>query len=159
MPVEIERKFLVKPGMEPVNVDGVKIRQGYLNTDKDKSIRIRTAGHQSFLTIKGPDHGGVRDEFEYEIPFEHAEYMLDAFCGDRILTKIRRMILWKKHLWEVDEFLGNNQGLWVAEIELESIDEPFSLPPWIGEEVTADIRYLNTYLVIHPFTTWKTTQD
>jgi adenylate cyclase len=155
MALEIERKFLVNKGLEPINTDGVSIRQGYLHIDNEKSIRVRIAGHHSFLTVKGPDYKGSRTEFEYEIPVEEAEYMLNNFCGMRIIAKIRRHLLWKKQLWEVDEFLGDNKGLWLAEIEMTSPDDPVQLPKWIGKEVTGDSRFYNTYLAQHPFITWK----
>jgi adenylate cyclase len=154
MPLEIERKFLVKEGLEPSQIDGISIRQGYLDIEQGKSIRVRIAGHQAFLTIKGPDFQGSRAEFEYEIPVEDADYMLSKFCESRIIDKIRRIIIWDKKIWEVDEFLGENKGLWMAELETEDLSEKLDLPEWMGKEVTGDNKYYNTYLALHPFASW-----
>lgn len=154
MPLEIERKFLVHPELFPSGLDGTTIRQGYLQSDEGNSIRIRISGHQSFITIKGPDNDGVRLEFEYEIPFDDAGYMLEQFCRKPLINKTRRLVVWGGHLWEVDEFHGENQGLWLAEVELDDRNEQVELPPWVGSEVTGDSRYLNTSLVRFPFTSW-----
>jgi CYTH domain-containing protein len=154
MPVEIERKFLVKAGMEPANVDGILLSQGYLFNQSGKSIRVRIAGHRAFLTIKGPDNYGSRDEFEYEIPYDDAHLLLENYCEGIIINKIRRIIRWENHLWEVDEFLKENKGLWLAEVELNRQDDPLPLPSWVDMEVTGNEKYLNSYLARFPFTTW-----
>lgn len=154
MALEIERKFLISKELFPVETKGLLIRQGYLMSSPEKSIRVRLQGDQGFLTIKGPDIQGVRDEFEYMIPVDDAISLLDDFCEEGRIIKIRRTIMIGSHLWEIDEFLGDNAGLWLAEVELDSRDEYVNLPPWIDTEVTGDIRYFNTYLAQHPFSSW-----
>jgi len=118
------------------------------------AVRIRTEGNQAVLTIKGLTVEASRPEFEYPIPFEHAIQMLDQLCEKPLIEKSRYKIPHKDHIWEVDEFLGLNRGLIVAEIELQSEDETFEKPGWIGKEVTADPRYFNSNLVTSPFSTW-----
>jgi CYTH domain-containing protein len=155
MALEIERKFLVdhgkwaglsKPG-------GVLYRQGYILTDENKTIRVRAAGTNAFLTIKGKTTGATRNEFEYEIPLADAVELLDLFPGFE-LTKTRYKINHKDKLWEVDVFHGANEGLIVAEIELGSEEEKFDLPDWVTSEVTEDAKYYNSNLVSMPFTSW-----
>lgn len=156
MAKEIERKFLVdyekwklvkKPKGEP-------FQQGYLLAEKSKSIRVRQTPTTAFLTIKGATKGATRTEFEYEIPYDEATELLNQFSIAE-LTKIRYKMEFEGKLWEVDEFLGENEGLWIAEIELQSEDEEFKTPDWVGEEVTTDARYYNANLVQTPFTKWK----
>lgn len=156
MGIEIERKFLVNQDQwhdieKPV---GEFYRQGYLLTDPKKTIRVRQTSDKGFLTIKGISLGASRAEFEYEIPFEEAKELLDQFSVSE-LSKIRYKILFEEKLWEVDEFLGENQGLIVAEIELESEEEKFALPYWIGKEVTGENQFYNSNLTLNPFKTWK----
>ncbi|WP_036301968.1 CYTH domain-containing protein [Methylotenera sp. L2L1] len=152
MALEIERKFLVI-GNEWQLAAGVKFSQGYLNRDKNRTVRVRVAGEQGFLTIKGATHGATRTEFEYEIPLADAESLLDL-CERPIIQKIRRICDYKGFKWEVDEFQGENSGLVVAEIELQSETQSFEKPSWIGKEVTDDPRYYNSNLAQHPYTTW-----
>ena len=156
MPLEIERKFLVRKELwqQCDKPSGELFRQGYLLTDPTKTIRVRQTSEKGFITIKGISVGASRAEFEYEIPFEEAKELLDQFSGSE-LSKIRYKILFEEKLWEVDEFLGDNEGLMVAEIELESEDEKFTLPDWIGREVTGEDRYYNSNLTLNPFKTWK----
>ncbi|MBK7028162.1 MAG: CYTH domain-containing protein [Bacteroidales bacterium] len=154
MALEIERKFLVDPAKLPQGLDGVIIRQGYMLISQEKSIRIRISGHKAFLTIKGMDRNGVRPEFEYEIPFDDGQDLFDQFTLPGKISKIRYHHIFKKHLWEIDEFLLDNKGLWIAEIELASEDETFDIPDWIVSEVTGDLRFFNTYLSQHPYSTW-----
>ena len=154
MALEIERKFLIRKELFPAETDGLLIRQGYLLSSPEKSIRVRLHGDQGFLTIKGPDIQGVRAEFEYVIPLDDAVSLFDDFCVEGKIIKIRRTIMIGYHLWEIDEFLGDNAGLWLAEVELVSRDEHVDLPPWIDTEVTGDVRYFNTYLAQHPFNSW-----
>ena len=145
---EIERKFLVSgDGWRSVVDEGKSCEQGYMVSDPTKAtIRIRRIGKQGFLTVKGPSEGISRAELEYEIPVAEAEYMLEHFCGDRVISK--RRYLWKvgELCWEVDEFFGVHQGLVLAEIELEHEDQPFAKPEWVGKEVSLDPRYFNAVL-------------
>ena len=152
MALEIERKFLVTGNDWQVAV-GVQFSQGYLNRDKNRTVRVRVAGNQGFLTIKGATSGATRTEFEYEIPVSDAESLLQM-CEGPIIQKLRRNIDYKGFKWEVDEFQGDNLGLVVAEIELSDENQPFEKPSWIGKEVTYDARYFNSNLAKHPFNTW-----
>ena len=149
---EIERKFLVVDEQWRA-ADGTKYRQGYLSTDKERTVRVRIAGNKAMLTIKGITQGASRAEYEYEIPVEDAEELLDL-CQRPIIEKWRHEIEHAGMTWEVDEFFGDNQGLVLAEVELDSPDEAFDLPPWVGKEVTDDPRYFNANLVHHPFRNW-----
>lgn len=154
MGLEIERKFLVVGDEWRSLAAGVEYRQGYLSTDKERTVRVRTVGEQGFLTIKGISRGAVRSEFEYEIPKSDADQLLDELCLRPIIHKKRHRIPYAGHLWEVDEFLDDNDGLVLAEIELDHPDEAFEVPPWIGDEVTGDPRYYNANLVAHPYRSW-----
>ncbi|MDO6433674.1 CYTH domain-containing protein [Flavitalea sp. BT771] len=156
MGIEIERKYLIKKDKWNTSLakDGVQYRQGYILTDPSKTIRVRLAGEQGYLTIKGLSEGASRPEFEYEIPKEDAIALLDNFCPATI-SKVRYKIQFDNHLWEIDEFSGDNEGLIVAEIELAREDETFTVPDWIDKEVTAESRYYNSNLTIHPYKDWK----
>jgi len=154
MGVEIERKFLVVGDDWRSLAEGVEYRQGYLSTDRERTVRVRTRDGEGFLTIKGVTRGATRLEFEYQIPKADADELLDELCLEPIIYKIRRRIPYAGHVWEVDEFLGDNEGLVLAEIELEAADEAFEVPAWIGEEVTGDPRYYNANLVAHPYRSW-----
>lgn len=153
MPVEIERKFLVA-GTAWRTPDGQRIVQGYLNRDKARTVRVRIAGSQAFLTIKGATTGATRAEFEYPIPLADAEALL-GLCDGPLIDKVRHRVAFGGLLWEVDEFLGENAGLVVAEVELASEDQTVDLPPWVGEEVTHDPRYFNSSLATRPFRQWR----
>lgn len=155
MGLEIEKKFLVDQEQWN-NLDkpeGAQYRQGYLLTDPHKTIRVRQTPDKGFLTIKGLNVGAARPEYEYEIPHEEAGELLDRFVQAE-LSKIRYNIVFDKHTWEVDVFSGANEGLIVAEIELEAEDEQFALPGWIGAEVTGQEQYYNANLSMHPFKNW-----
>ena len=152
---EIERKFLVKGEAWKSLAKGRHYRQGYLNSAKERTVRIRTIDDKAFLTVKGPTVGVTRPEFEYPIPFEDCTAMLDLLAEKPIIEKTRYKIPMGNHVWEVDEFFGVNAGLVVAEIELGAEDEAFEKPEWIGEEVSGDPRYFNSNLVKNPYTTWK----
>lgn len=156
MPLEIERKYLVNKEIwqETKKPKGMFFRQGYLLTDPNKTIRVRVTDTKSYLTIKGLSIGATRPEFEYEIPKDEAEQLLDMFAISD-LTKIRYKVLFNNKLWEVDEFLGNNMGLIVAEIELESEDEAFDLPNWVEKEVTGENEYYNSNLSLFPYKNWS----
>ena len=152
---EIERKFLVD--LEQWRVldkpEGLPVTQCYLTTDPDKTVRIRVMGDQGFLTIKGRSATLARPEFEYEIPVSDARDMMALFGGARI-EKTRYRILVGQHNWDVDEFYGTNAGLIVAEIELGAEDEVFEKPTWATQEVSEDVRYHNSQLLNHPYTSW-----
>jgi len=152
---EIERKYLVnKEKWESTEKgSGQFYRQGYLLTDPQKTIRVRISDKDSFITIKGISVGATRAEFEYPIPKKDAEELLDKFSVAG-LTKTRYKINFKNKLWEVDEFLGDNAGLVVAEIELSGEDEYFELPDWVGKEVTAEDKYYNSNLSVTPYKNW-----
>jgi len=154
MGIEIERKFLVKDDGWKAEADaGLECRQGYLAAAPDKTVRVRIIGKQAFLTIKGPTSGITRSEFEYEIPEADAEALL-ALCGRAVVVKKRYFIEQDGMTWELDVFSGANEGLVMAEIELESEEQGFDIPDWLGEEVSGDIRYYNACLAQNPFTAW-----
>lgn len=155
MPQEIERKFLV------IGVDwrelapGVLYRQGYIPRGNQATVRVRVAGSAAYLTLKGPTVGLTRSEFEYAIPLADAEALLSTLCEPPLIEKIRYHIPHGNHIWEVDEFLGDNGGLVLAEVELTHEGEPVTLPPWVGPEVSQDARYRNANLSRHPYRTWN----
>lgn len=155
MGIEIERKFIVTSGDYKKDAIGVLYRQGYLSITPEKVVRARIVDTKGFLTIKGPSIGNVRPEFEYEIPVSDAHQMLDTLCEKPIIEKYRYTTRWGGFVWEIDEFLGENQGLVIAEIELESENQEFPLPPWAGREVTGDSRYYNASLTRKPYASWK----
>lgn len=152
---EIEQKFLVIGEAWRGLAQGTLYRQGYLNSAKERTVRVRTVGDRAFLTIKGLTVGASRVEYEYEIPFEDGNFLLDNLAEKPIIEKKRYRIPQGKFVWEIDEFFGENQGLIVAEIELESEDEAFDRPEWAGQEVTGDPRYFNSNLIRHPYTRWQ----
>lgn len=155
MSIEIERKFLVNKDLWKAEkpVKSTAIRQGYLLSDPDKTIRVRVAGDQGYLAIKGKLQGFSRLEFEYEIPLGEANELLDHFSTDSV-EKTRHYVYFQDKLWEVDEFKGANDGLLIAEIELNIVEEFFEKPDWVLEEVTTDTRYLNANLAKKPFKQW-----
>ena len=150
---EIERKFLVTGNAWRAGKSR-DYRQGYLSIDKQRTVRVRIAGDAAFLTVKGLTEGATRAEYEYPIPVADAKAMLETLCLRPIIEKRRYRIEHGGMTWEIDEFLGENAGLMVAEIELETAQQPFDKPAWIGEEVTTDPRFFNANLVASPFTTW-----
>ena len=155
MGTEIERKFLVKDRSWRVAAVGVPMRQGYLNTADRMAIRVRCAGDSAYLNIKASEGDLVtRHEYEYSIPVADAEEILDRLCAGTLIEKTRYRIPYEGFEWEVDVFQGENAGLVIAEIELESADQAFTIPPWVGDEVSQDPRYLNAYLSRYPFTRW-----
>ena len=151
---EIERKFLVKDKSYRKNTKGILFKQGYLSTDLNRIVRVRIQDSKGFITIKGKNLGAVRSDFEYEIPLQDAEEMLDILCEKPIIEKYRYRIEHAGFVWEVDEFLGENEGLVVAEIELSDENAFFSRPEWLGQEVTDDPTYFNSNLVKVPFKRW-----
>lgn len=154
MGIEIERKFLVSGDgwRQPVERQ-IRFSQGYLSRDPARTVRVRIAGEKAFLTIKGATRGATRAEFEYEIPRADAQALL-ALSDGPVVEKIRHLCLFEGMSWEVDEFLGANAGLVVAEIELSDEDQVFARPDWLGAEVTSDGRYVNANLSVKPFTSW-----
>ncbi len=155
VPREIERKFLVRSDAWKQGGKPTRITQGYLSRVNERVVRVRLAGGKGWITVKGKSHGPRRKEFEYEIPPAHAAEMLDQLCERPLLDKLRYRIPIGDVVWEVDEFLGENAGLVVAEVELARDGHPIALPDWVGAEVTDDPRYYNNHLVSHPFSTWK----
>lgn len=156
MSIEIERRFLVDRLLWEAEkrTEGTPVMQGYLFDDPAGVLRIRVAGEQGFLTIKGKTESCSRPEFEFEIPKEEALHILEVFTPPRV-EKTRYQIPWKGKTWEVDVFSGANTGLILAEIELKKEDEPFDRPPWLKTEVTLDPRFMNSNLAKQPWTTWS----
>ena len=154
MGIEIERKFLLKNNDWRKLAQGVVYRQGYISSDKEKTVRVRTVGEVGYLTIKGASKGPARMEFEYQVPLQDALTMLEELCAAPIIEKKRYCVRYQGFTWEIDEFFKENEGLVVAEIELESEDQEFEKPEWVGEEVTGDPRYFNSNLIKEPYTKW-----
>lgn len=154
MGVEIERKFLLASDDWRALGEPVLVRQGYLTSDPVRTVRVRIYGEQGFITIKSKSEGASRGEWEYPIPLQDAAELLDRLCERPLVEKYRRRIGHAGFTWEIDEFLGENAGLVVAEIELPSEDAVFDRPVWIGEEVTGDKRYYNSNLIRSPYSTW-----
>lgn len=154
MPIEIERKFLVKDTGFLAGLAGTRIAQGYLADDGHLSVRVRLHGEAGLLTVKAGRDLLARTEYEYAIPADDARAMLASLCRRPLIDKTRYVIGFDDDQWEVDVFHGDNAGLVVAEVELPSADAPFARPPWLGEEVTGDTRYLNVSLVRHPYSRW-----
>lgn len=156
MATEIERKFLIRDDRWRQQADaGQRIAQGYLIGARDASVRVRIEGDQANLNIKSATLGIYRQEYEYPIPLEDAREMLDNLCEKPVIDKVRYHVSHAGHLWEIDVFEGENAGLVVAEIELDSEDEAFEQPDWLGEEVSDDVRYYNVSLVKHPYKDWQ----
>ncbi len=154
MGVEIEYKFLIDETKLPTLKNGYTIKQGYIQTVDHTTVRIRIRDKEAFLTIKGKSQGASRLEFEYPIPLSDAQEMLTNLCHASLIEKTRYLVAHEGHTWEVDVFEGSNKGLLLAEIELESEDEAFALPEWIGQEVTEDTRYANSNLITNPYLNW-----
>jgi CYTH domain-containing protein len=155
MAKEIERKFLVNGDAWRALAEGTTYRQGYLNSAKERTVRIRTADGRAFLTIKGITVGATRSEYEYEIPFDDGKAMLDTLVEKPLIEKKRYKIPVGNVTWEIDEFLGENVGLIIAEVELKGADQTFDKPVWLGDEVTSDPRYFNANLIKNPFMRWS----
>ena len=155
MGIEIERKFLVTgDGWRAQATRSLEMRQGYLAGEGGRaSVRVRLEGAEARLNIKAAVIGAARAEYEYPMPADDARKILETLCVGT-LEKVRHYVEWEGLTWEVDEFLGVNAGLIVAEIELESVDQAFSRPEWVGRELTDDRRYYNHHLAIHPYSTW-----
>lgn len=156
MATEIERKYLLLNNDWQKNVEtDLHIVQGYLANNSNCSTRVRIQNDKANINIKSATLGITRTEFEYAIPIEDAQLMLDNLSIKPIIEKTRYTVHYADHVWEIDVFSGDNEGLVVAEIELSSPDEVFEKPPWLGEEVSNDARYYNVCLVKHPFKNWS----
>lgn len=153
MGAEIERKFRVVSDTWRDGTPGVRIAQGYLTQDPDRTVRVRVAGEKGYLTIKGRSKGISRAEFEYEIPVMEAQELL-LLCLPSVIDKTRHRVPHGGHVWEVDVFHGENTGLIIAEVELENETISPEIPAWVGEDVSADTRYFNSCLARDPFTKW-----
>ncbi len=154
MAKEIERKFLVNGDEWRKGATGSVYHQGYLCHTPERTVRVRLATGRGFVTIKGVTKGAVRDEFEYEVPAADAKAMLAHLCEKPLIEKTRYLVKHAGLTWEIDEFHGDNAGLIVAEVELQSADQQIEKPAWIGLEVTDDPRYYNANLVNRPFKAW-----
>lgn len=154
MGTEIERKFLVRGDGWRAMARGTLIRQGYLVSLRERSVRVRIFGNAAFLTVKGEKSGLVRAEYEYAIPVADAAEMLDQLCERPLIEKTRYAVSHDGIDWIVDVFEGDNAGLVLAEVELETADQLITLPDWLGPEVSSDPRYLNVNLVARPYRTW-----
>jgi adenylate cyclase len=155
MGMEIERKFLVRgDAWRSQTMGETRLKQGYLANEANASVRVRTGGDKAYLNIKSRTLGVRRAEFEYEVPLEDAERMLEQIAIQPFIDKTRYKIRHGDHVWELDVFHGANAGLVVAEIELAAEDEVFALPDWAAEEVSEDPRYYNVNLVEHPYSSW-----
>jgi len=155
MAKEIERKFLVDLNKLGDLGSGVAIKQGYIPTADKTVVRVRLAGQAAYLTLKGKNRGLVRSEFEYEIPASDAEEIISELCRGPIIDKTRYVIEYSGHTWEIDIFHGENDGLVVAEIELQSEEELFDRPNWVTLEVSDDSKYYNSSLLENPFSKWR----
>ena len=154
--IEIERKFLVQSEeFKAISFAKNEISQGYLNSNPERTVRVRIKGNQGYLTIKGKGNetGMSRLEWEMEIPVDEAKMLLNL-CESGVISKMRYEVKFGNHVYEVDEFFGENEGLVLAEIELKSEDETFEKPDWLGEEVTNNEKYYNSYLSKNPFKNW-----
>lgn len=152
---EIERKFLVRSdAWRAAAVSARLMRQGYLCRDPSRTVRVRLAGDEAWLTIKGAGSGSIRMEYEFPIPPADARDLLDHLCLPGQIEKTRHRIPFGGLTFEVDEFHGANEGLVLAEVELPATDTAVEQPDWLGEEVTGDPRYFNAYLAQHPYRTW-----
>ncbi|MDD5229120.1 MAG: CYTH domain-containing protein [Methylococcales bacterium] len=156
MAIEIEHKFLLANDDWREQVShSVIYKQGYLTSQATSSIRVRISDSQAWLNIKSATIGSQRHEYEYEIPLSDAHEILDNLCLKPVIEKTRHFVRHENHLWEIDEFEGENAGLIVAEIELDALEENFAKPNWVGVEVTQDVRYYNNNLARIPYSQWR----
>jgi adenylate cyclase len=155
MATEIERKFLITNDSWRKDAEqGIQMIQGYMGSNEKSSIRIRVNGDSANLNIKSKTIGVQRSEYDYPIPLDEAKEILESLCDKPFIEKTRFHVMHDGHKWEVDEFFGDNKGLIVAELELDSVDERFTQPDWLGKEVSDDPRYYNICLVTHPYKDW-----
>jgi len=153
MAFEIERKFLVLNDAWREGADSSRIVQGFLSRDSERIVRVRQRDDEAFLTVKGKGSGIARVEVEVAIPVEEARQLL-PLCLSPLIEKTRHRVAWAGHLWEIDEFHGESEGLIIAEVELAAEDEAFERPPWLGREVSDDFRYSNAALSERPWRQW-----
>jgi len=154
MAKEIERKYLVLNDKYKENLNGIYCKQGYISIDPKRIVRVRINDQNAYITVKGELKGITRAEYEYSIPVNDAEEMLERLCYKPLVEKRRYKVGYKGFLWEVDEFYGDNEGLVIAEIELDKEGTDFPKPEWLGKEVTQDMRYYNSNLIKNPFKNW-----
>ena len=155
MAKEIERKFLIDiSGVKSIG-SGSRIKQGYISTTDNTAVRIRVSGAVAYLTLKGENQGATRPEFEYEIPIEDANEIIKELCSGPVIDKTRYLVEYGSHTWEIDVFHGDNDGLIVAEVEIESETEEVDLPKWVINEVTGEVKYYNSSLLDNPFNKWS----
>ena len=156
MGVEIERKFLVvNDSWRESASAGLRFRQGYLSTNPSNSVRVRVCADEAWLNIKSATISVTRREYEYTIPPADAHAILEELCVKPLIEKTRYIVEHDGRTWEVDVFEGDNAGLIVAELELDSANEEFTLPAWAGEDVSGDVRYYNQRLVEYPYSSWS----
>ena len=155
MGIELERKFLVNSDEWRPALRAHRFRQGYLATGPPVAVRVRVMDNQANINIKRATSDIKREEFEYPIPVEEAEAILDRLCVGHPIEKTRYYVEYEGFVWEIDEFEGENAGLVVAEVEFERENQTIPLPPWIGEEVSSDPRYLNANLALQPYSQWR----
>jgi len=155
MPIEIERKYLLRNDDWRLNANqGAQYKQGYITGSELASVRIRTEGEHAFINIKSATLGVTRQEYEYPVPWGEALEILSSLCAKPLIKKTRYIVRDNGNEWEVDVFGGENEGLIVAEIELQSEEQSFELPGWCGREVSDDPRYYNVNLAKHPYSKW-----
>lgn len=154
MAIEIERKFLVKSHEYRSHSQDVRIIQGFIKNTRESIVRIRIMGDKASFAIKGSTSVATRIEYEYSIPLKDANELLENFCEKPIIDKVRYLYVFKGFTWEIDEFHGNNEGLIVAEIELEHENQEFQKPEWLGKEVTGEPKYYNANLIKFPYKDW-----
>lgn len=156
MAIEIEHKFLLANDAWRAQVShSVRYRQGYLSAQATSSIRVRISDQHAWLNIKSATLGSSRQEYEYEIPLADADEIINNLCRKPLIEKTRHFVIYDGNTWEIDEFYGDNQGLVVAEIELDAVGQAFAKPDWLGQEVTDDLRYYNNNLVNNPYSQWR----
>ncbi len=156
MGIEIERKFLLKnDSWKDAVLSSTVIKQGYLAGSDKSSVRIRIEGDKANINIKSMTLAITRQEYEYSIPIDDAEKLLRDLCEQPQIEKIRYIVKYQGHKWEIDVFSGDNEGLVIAEIELQSEDERFSIPEWLGDEVSDQVKYYNVNLIKYPFSSWS----
>ncbi|MGZ4999268.1 MAG: CYTH domain-containing protein [Methylomonas sp.] len=155
MALEVEHKFLLanEDWRQEIH-HSVHYKQGYLSSSPMSSVRVRISDSHAWLNIKSATIGSYRQEFEYEIPLTDANVILDELCHKPLIEKMRHFVYRDPYVWEIDEFMGDNEGLIVAEIELSQIGESFEKPAWLGAEVTEDLRYYNNNLTRNPYKDW-----
>jgi adenylate cyclase len=156
MALEIEHKFLLKNSdWKALAHKSSQYKQGYMISDSKRSVRVRISDDKAWLNIKSATIGNLRQEFEYAIPVDDGIEILNTLCEKPIIEKTRYFVTYEQHIWEIDVFYGDNEGLIVAEVELSKVGEKFSKPSWIGNEVTDDLRYYNNSLCKKPYKSWK----